>query len=207
MTNYKQFMGKLTLATLTCLAAAALTGAAQAAEPAEAKSAAPALTLDTGATLELDAAHNGFPAKTKMTPTASYAEYSLRPTIDGIKKRQDLGWQEAAWASEDDDSTHGIEIQFGKAMKGGRFQVTWAYDANGDENVHWWPSRNYVIQVKDKASDPWKTVVEVKNNQSIVGCYALPDAAFNFLRIYQPANGGHAARSGIMWVGQLEMLD
>jgi len=203
MTKMIRLMGTVKQATLTCLVISALAVAAQAADKADAV----ALSLDTGATLVLDADHNGFPAKTKMTPTASYAEYSLAPVIDGIKKRQGLGWQEAAWASEDEDSTHGIEIQFGKPMRGGRFQVTWAYDANGDENVRWWASRNYVIQVKDKASDPWKTVVEVKNNQSVVGCYPLPDAPFNFLRIYQPTDGGHPARPKIMWVGQLEILD
>ena len=147
------------------------------------------------------------PAKTKLIPSPSYLDYSLAPVVDGIKKRQDLGWQEAAWASEEDGSPHGIEIQFSRPQRGGRFQVTWAYDTNSDPEVRWWISRNYVIQVKEKASDDWKTVVEVKNNQSVVGSYPLPESPFSFLRIYQLAGGGHAGRPNLMWIGQLELID
>ena len=84
--------------------------------------------------------------------------------------------------------------------------MTWAYDANSDDKVRWWISRNYVIEVKEKAGDEWKTVVEVKNNQSVVGSYPLPETPFGFLRIYQLAGGGHPARPNLMWVGQLEWV-
>ncbi len=165
------------------------------------------LQLENDSAVVLDADRNGLPAKTKLIATAPYPEYLLAPVVDGNKKRKDLGWQEAAWASAEDDSTHGIEIQLSKPQRGGRFQVTWAYDTNGDEKVSWWVSRDYVIQVKEKASDDWKTVVAVKNNQSIVGCYPLPDTPFSFLRIYQLAAGGHPARPNLMWVGQIELME
>ena len=147
------------------------------------------------------------PAKTKLISTPSFLEYSLAPVVDGIKKRQDLSWQEAAWASDEAESPHGIEIQLSKPQRGGRFQVTWAYDANSDGNVRWWVSRNYVVQVKEKAGDDWKTVADVKNNQSVVGSYPLPEAPVSFVRIYQLAGGGHASRPNLMWVGQLELVD
>ena len=185
----------------------AITTAVCAAEKETPKSKALELTLDSAAAVVLQADRNGMPAKTKLIPTASFSGYSLDPVVDGIKKRQDLGPMEAAWASEEDDSAHGIEIQFSRPQRGGRFQVTWAYDTNSDNTVRWWCSRNYVIQVKEKASDDWKTVVEVKNNQSVVGSYPLPETSFGFLRIYQLAGGGHAARPNLMWVGQLELTD
>jgi hypothetical protein len=194
-------------ATLAVLLVHNLVNAVGAAEKAAPKPKAVELSLDSGSAVVLEGDRNGMPAKTKLIPTASFQEYSLAPVVDGVKKRQDLTWQEAAWASEEDESPHGIEIQLSKPQRGGRLQVTWAFDTNSDSDVRWWVSRNYVIQVKDKAGDDWKTVLEVKNNQSVVGSYALPDAPFSFIRIYQLAGGGHAARPNIMWVGQLELTD
>ena len=206
LTNHRPVTTVVT-ATLAVLLAQALIGTAYAAEKEPPKAKGLQLPLDSDAAVVLDADRNGMPAKTKLIPTPSYEDYSLAPVVDGIRKRQELSWQEAAWASEESESPHGIELQFSKPQRGGRFQVTWACDINSDPNVRWWISRNYVIQVKEKAGDDWKTVVEVKNNQSIVGSYPLPDAPFSFLRIYQLAGGGHAARPNLMWVGQLELAE
>ena len=192
--------------SLALLLAPTLTGSVIAAEKPSPEAKAVELKLDGNTAVVLDANRNGMPAKTKLIATAPYLEYSLTPILDGIKQRKDLGWQEAAWASEEDETTHGIEIQFSQPQRGGRFQVTWAYDANSDDKVRWWISRNYVIEVKEKAGDEWKTVVEVKNNQSVVGSYPLPETPFGFLRIYQLAGGGHPARPNLMWVGQLEWV-
>jgi len=187
----------LATTTLAVLLAQALIRPVRAAEKDAPKAKGVQLQLDSSSAVVLEADRNGMPAKTKLIPTASYDGYSLTPVVDGIRKRQDLSWQDAAWASEEAESPHGIEIQFSKPQHGGRFQVTWAYDTNGDANVHWWISRDFVIQVKAKASDDWKTVLEVKNNQSVVGSNPLPDAPFSFLRIYQLAGGGHAGRPNL----------
>jgi hypothetical protein len=202
--------GLITITTavaLTLLLRLGLTHSLCAAEKEAPKGKWVELALDSNSAVVLDADRNGMPAKTKLITTASYDSYSPAPLVDGIKKRKDLGPQDAAWASEEEANPHGIEIQFPQPRQGGRFQVTWAYDANGDEKVHWWSSRDYVIQVKDKASDDWKTVVEVKNNQSAIGCYPLPETPFRFLRIYQLAGGGHPGRPNLMWVGQLELME
>ncbi len=195
------------LATLAVLLGQWMTQPVRAAEQESPKSKALVLPLDAGGAVVLNTERNGMPAKTKLIPTRSYDGYFLSPVVDGNKQRRELEWVDAAWASEEDGSPHGIEIQLSQPRRGGRFQVTWAYDANGDPNVQWWPSRNYVIQVKATAGDEWKTVIEVKNNQSVVGSYALPQTAFNFVRIYQTAGGGHEGRPNLMWVGQLELVD
>jgi hypothetical protein len=199
----------LLLVFLFLVADGRLTRAAESAskEKDSSKTAAVTLKLDFTSDVVLDKDRNGMPAKTKLIPTASFDGYTLTPVVDGARKKQELEWADAAWASTEDDSVHGIEIQLGKPKQGGRFQVTWAYDANGDPKIHWWPSRNYVIQVKEKAGDDWKTVVEVKNNQSIVSCHALPRTPFSFLRIYQTSGGGPASRPDIMWIGQVEFLE
>ena len=180
-------------------------GASSAKEKAKAK--AVKLELDTSTAVVLDKDRNGMPAKTKLICTACYTDYSLGPVVDGIKKRKEMDWQDCSWASAEDESAHGIEIQLSKPMSNGRFQVTWAYDIYNEDNGRWWVSRNYCIQTKKKAGDPWKTVVQVKNNQSVIGSYPLPQEEYSFLRIYQLAGGGHAARPNIMWVGQIELAD
>lgn len=165
------------------------------------------LSLDTRTEVVLKKDINGMPAGTKVISTRSFHEYSLAPVVDGIEKRKGLGWKECSWASEETAAAHGIEIQFSKPQYGGRFQVTWAYDAYNSDNGKWWISRNYVIQIKEKAADAWKTVIEVQNNQSAVGSYPLPKEAIGYLRIYQVAPGGHLTRPNIMWVGQVELTE
>ena len=207
MRNHNQLATKLVASGAAMLLAAALFGAVFAAEKTVAKSKSVELKMDGSLTVVLDAARNGLPAKTKLMATAPYAEYYLTPVVDGIKRRKDLSWQEAAWASEEDDTPHGIEVQLGQPQRGGRFQVTWAYDTNGDEKVRWWVSRDYVVQVKEKAGDEWQTVADIKNNQSVVSSHPLPETAFSFVRIYQVAGGGHPSRPNLMWVGQIEVVD
>ena len=155
----------------------------------------------------MEKARNGLPAKTSLIATPAYPNYHLTPIVDGIKQRKDMGWQEAAWVSEEDERAAGIEVRLGKPVRGGRFQITWAYDINNTEGGHWSISRNYCIQVKDKAASAWKTVTRVKNNQSAIGSYPLPDEPFRFLRIVQLPGGGDSLRPNTMWVGQVELAD
>jgi len=163
--------------------------------------------LDPSTAVEIKKEINGLPASTKVISTPTYPEYALTPVVDGIKKRKDLGWQDGSWASEEDENIHGIEVQLGKPQRGGRFQISWAYDIHNEDNGKWWVSRDYVIQIKAKADSPWKTVAAVKGNQSVVGSYALPDELIGFIRIYQLPGGGHADRPNIMWVGQIEVTE
>ena len=206
MTAKNQILTKLTSATLAWLLVSTIAATLPAADKPEASAKDLDLKLDSNTAVVLDSARNGLPAKTKLIATATFLDYQLAPVVDGNKQRKDLPWQEAAWASEEEAHTHGIEIQLSQPQRGGRFQVTWAYDTNGSDGVAWWISRNYTIQVKAKADDEWKTAVDVKSNQSIVGSYPLPDTAFSFVRICQPTGGGHPTRPNIMWVGQLELL-
>lgn len=206
MLHIDRIVTKLALTTLAVLLTQSLTVSLRAADQPAASAKAVELKLDSNTAMVLDASRNGFPAKSKLTATEPYPDYVLTPVVDGIKQRKDLSPQEAAWASAEDDTTHGIEIQLSQPQRGGRFQVTWAYDTNGPEDTRWWVSRAFVIQVKDKAGDAWKTAVEVKHNQSVVGCYPLPESAFSFVRIYQLPGGGHAQRPNLMWVGQLELF-
>ena len=207
MLHKNGFITIMSAAAGTLLLAQALTHSVSAADAEAPKAKGVALALVADSTVTLDADRNGMPAKTKLSATAPFDGYSLAPAVDGIKKRKDLGPADAAWASEEEANPHGIEIQFPQPQHGGRFQVTWAYDTNGDEKVKWWSSRDFVIQVKDKATDDWKTVTEVKNNQSSIGCYPLPETPFRFLRIYQLPGGGHPGRPNLMWIGQLELVD
>jgi len=163
--------------------------------------------LDESTVVVLDKEINGLPAGTKLISSPSYMQYSLHPVVDGVKHRMDLGWQECSWASEEDESPHGIEIRLSKPSSGGRFQITWAYDIHNEEGGRWWISREYVVQIKNKAESPWKTVVWVKNNQSAIGSHPLPDEPFRFLRVVQPPGGGHRLRPNIMWVGQVELTE
>jgi len=190
---------KLTSAIALSLALVALSATTRAADPE--------VKIDPSTAVEIKKEINGLPAGSKVISTAGYEEYALAPVVDGIKKRKDLGWQECSWASAEDETTHGIEIQLAKPQRGGRFQVTWAYDIHNADNGKWWVSRDYVVQIKEKAGEAWKTVATVKGNQSLIGSYPLPDVAFGFVRIYQLPGGGDPDRPNIMWVGQVEIAD
>lgn len=161
--------------------------------------------LDPGTAIVLKDDRNGMPAGTKLLATPCFAEYSLAPVVDGIKDRKDLRWDMNSWASSENASPHGIEIQLAKPMQGGNLQITWAFDIYNKAGGLWYTSRAYSIQVKAKAEDPWQTVADVKDNQSKVSLHALPKEPFRFVRIVQLAGGGSASRLNIMWIGQIEM--
>ncbi|MCY2930980.1 MAG: DUF4838 domain-containing protein [Planctomycetota bacterium] len=163
--------------------------------------------LDSSTLVTLDRNVNGMPAGTRLISTASFHDYSLAPIVDGIRNRKDLGWKECSWASEEKDAAHGIEIALAKPRRGGRLQVTWAYDVYNEAHGKWWISRDYAVQTKAKAGDAWKTVVTVKNNQTAVGSYPLSDEEIRYLRIYQLPGGGPVDRPNIMWIGQIELTD
>lgn len=176
-------------------------------EEKTANTASVVLALDSRTEVVLKNDVNGMPAGTKLISTPSFHEYSLAPVVDGIEKRKGLGWKACSWASEENGAVHGIEIQLSKPQRGGRFQVTWAYDAFNADGGKWWISRNYVIQTKEKAADAWKTVITVQNNQSAVGSYPLPEESFGYVRIYQVVLGGHLSRPNIMWIGQIALTE
>ena len=133
---------------------------------------------------------NGMAAGARLVSTPSFKKYRLPPVADGIKDRLDLPWQQAAWASAEDSAPHGIEIRLAKPVRGGRFQITWAFDINDEENGRWWISRDYCIQVS-QADAAWRTVARAKDNQSAVGSYPLPeDEPFRYLRVVQFSHGG-----------------
>jgi hypothetical protein len=192
---------RLALPLLACFSSSL---AGRGAEP-DAK--APELKLDETMAVVLHKPRNGLPANTKIVATPAFPNYSLNPIVDGIRERMDMGWQEAAWVSEEDTSAHGIEVRLGSPKRGGRFQITWAYDRNNTEGGRWWPSRNYLVQVKESAGLPWKTVVRAHDNQSTIGSYPLPEAPFRFLRVVQLPGGGDPQRPNLMWVGQIELTE
>ena len=161
--------------------------------------------LDAGTAIVLKDDRNGMPAGTKLLSTPCFTDYSLAPVVDGIKDRKYLRWNLNSWASTENTSPHGIEIQLAKPMQGGNLQTTWAFDVYNTAGGLWFISRAYRIQVKAKAEDPWQTAADVKDNQSKVSVHPLPKEPFRFVRIVQAAGGGSASRPNIMWISQIEM--
>ena len=177
-------------------------------EPATPKEPAPpALRLDPNTAVVLEADRNGLPAGTTMFATTGCMDYSLLALVDGVKERKTLGWQGGAWASLEDQNPHGLEIRLAKPLQGGTLRITWAFDRFNPDHGHWYPSRQYCIQVKSKASDAWNTVADVKGNTSTLSRHPLPKEPFSFLRLVQLPGGGEATRPNILWIGQLELTD
>jgi hypothetical protein len=184
----------------------------KAAKPAKrvtAKKTAPAkdvlkdLPMDEETAITLAADRNGFPAGAKVIPTGTYEGYSLKPVVDGRRMRKELTWQEGAWASEGGNVPQALVIHLPDPRKGGSFQVTFCHDCST-----WYPARNFRVQVRNQASEPWKDVVVVENNLSTVVSYPWPEfEPYSFIRLYQPANGGAARRPTLMWLGQIELVD
>jgi hypothetical protein len=162
----------------------------------------PDLRLDPNTSMTLEADRNGMPAGTELIATPSCLDYSLFPLVDGIRDRKELGWLGGSWASIEDASPHAVEIRLSKPLKGGCLQITWASEGT----THGYASRDYCVQVKAEADDPWKTVADVKGNLDAIGRHPLPNEPFAFLRVYQLAGGGCSSRPNIMWIGQIELL-
>lgn len=204
MLNQKRFAMLLSVLTLGILGCTLAIVAQDAATTKPAKGALKEMVLDESKAFTLKAEKNGFPANTKLIPSGNFDDnYVVEVLVDGKKNRKEMPWQEAAWASAETEEPQGIQINLGKPMQGGRFQVAFAYDAGS-----WYTSRNFRVQVKAKETDAWKDVAVVDNNKSVIGSFVLPeDESFSFIRLYQPVGGGYVDRPNLLWLGQIEITE
>lgn len=125
--------------------------------------------------------------------------YTAKPINDGVVKTAGLDWLQAAWASEDNGSAHWVEIALPQAQAVRAVVIYWAFD-----NGEYWSAQRYQVQVKQDGA--WRTVADqTKTGNRVYDVEQFTPVVTDRVRLYQPERGGNAARSGIMWVGEVAL--
>jgi hypothetical protein len=134
-----------------------------------------------------------------------FAGYEVAPILDGIVERGKLDWSKAAWASAESDETHSLEIRLPQPRRGGMLKINW-------QDGH--ASRAFVVQTfsstaataTSESGGAWRDVKRFAENRD-AGCeVALPNEAYDAVRVIQSAGGGSALRPNLMWISQVRLL-
>jgi hypothetical protein len=142
-------------------------------------------------------AANGFPAGTVVTPSSCFIGYQVKPVVDPSTDRANDSWSDAAWASAEDGEEPWLQIDMPESRQGGSLLINW-HDAAG-------PSRNFQVQVRENDDASWQNVDSTVDAVAQISTHTLPNASFRQIRITQPADGGSAARPGLMWIARIEL--
>jgi len=141
------------------------------------------------------------PPGTQVAVDSLYDGYSAAPLTDGEINPTSAHWTDVAWASEDTDTPHWVELRLPAPTRVDEVRVWWARDSG-----KLWASRDIVLQerrgeewvtleAQDVCADPDRGLTTVR----------LEGARLQRLRILQGARGGPIERLGIMWISEVEV--
>ncbi len=138
----------------------------------------------------------------EVTVDSSYSGYDPSPINDGYVEVEDRHWTEQAWASEEHDREHFIELKFAEARTVEKVVIYWSEDAGI-------PRTSREVQLQIPQGVAWKTIRTIKGDRpEPMTEVALkhPVTAKKF-RLFQPARKGPKDRTGLMWVREIEMFE
>jgi uncharacterized repeat protein (TIGR01451 family) len=137
---------------------------------------------------------------TQVATDSDYTDYTPAPLTDGITDTTGLDWNQAAWASADNDREHWIELTFPKPTSVSRVSIYW----NAENNVTY-TSRDY--QVQAWVNGAWQTVASVQDQPVMaVSTHSFAPVTTEKLRVLQAPKGGYADRPGIIWVSEVKVF-
>ncbi len=118
---------------------------------------------------------------------------------DGV--REPKRWRET-WASwKGKVEPHWAELQFAAPVTAKAVAIHW----NTGNGVAWSP-RSYKIQSWDGKA--YQDIIEVKDNPPApFTLHVLDEIKTDRIRVWQPAGGGPAGNSNIMWIAEIEVYD
>jgi len=104
------------------------------------------------------------------------------------------------WASAETAAPHWVELTFRKPVRIAQVYIHWS---RYRDIVH--TSRAY--QIQRRRGDKWETVLAVKGQKPAdPSVHRLAPFEAKAIRIWQPADGGCAARPHLMWIREIEVL-
>ena len=149
--------------------------------------------------LTLSKGSNGFPAGTVITPSGCFPGYTVEPLMMPAENRAGLHWSKLAWASAEDGDDAWLEFRLPEEREGGMLSIYW--------NDYAGLSRQFSIQVRRRSADSWDEVDGVAHNKLLNTTHNLPRTPFEYIRIFQPPDGGSKDRPRLMWIDRVEISD
>ena len=139
------------------------------------------------------------PPGTIITVDSNYPGYGPSPLTDGQINPEGTDWTRVAWASDEGDGPHWIELRFPQPTPLREVRVWWAKDVG---RLH--TSQKVELQVQKDGvwAHAEGQTADVKPE---VTTLRLSGAAVPAIRIYQSPRGGSTVRPGLMWVTEIEV--
>ena len=133
----------------------------------------------------------------EVTADSTYSGYTTAPLTDGVTSTEGVAWDKAAWASEDVEGEHWVELAFPSEVAVKTVLLYWAVDAGNT-----WTSRDYRLQVFDGGA--WREVVTMTGQSARdLSVHRFEPVRTRRLRVLQPAGGGNASRPNILWLREI----
>ena len=132
---------------------------------------------------------------------SSYSGYDPSPINDGFVEVADKHWTAQAWASEEHNREHFIELKFEEARTVEKVVIYWSEDGGI-------PRTSREVQLQIPQGVAWKTIRTIKGDTPVPVTDVVlkrPVTAKKF-RLFQPARKGPKHRNGLMWVREIEVF-
>ncbi len=135
----------------------------------------------------------------KVQCDSFFRDYHAGPINDGVVNTADLHWTDAAWASDETETPHWVELRWDQPVTVREVAIFWSLDADIPRT-----SRRVEIQTPD--ANGWKTV------QTLAAQKAEPESRVSFppntttaIRVFQAKGDGIEGRPNLMWIREVEV--
>ncbi len=147
------------------------------------------------------------PPGTVVLVDSLYDGYSALPLTDGLINPAEANWAKVAWASDENEKAHWIELRLPQPRVVKEVRLWWAKDAGTQPGTFTlWVSREVTLQVWRKGEwvpvDGQDVHTDAERGVTVIRVTSLKAQR---VRVYQPPLGGPADRKGLMWVSEVEI--
>ncbi len=134
--------------------------------------------------------------------SSSFPGYSTEPLNDGIRQSKDLYWALAAWASQETEAEHWVEVEFTESAPLDTIRICWAfmdptYAAPQFYKIYGW------------FSNQWNELLFYQNHQTNreMDVFKIDSPIpMEKIKIVQPPANGPVERPNLLWIAEIEIM-
>ncbi|MBN2089994.1 endo alpha-1,4 polygalactosaminidase [candidate division KSB1 bacterium] len=134
--------------------------------------------------------------------SSTFPGYTVEPLNDGIRQSKDLYWALAAWASEETDAEHWVEVELAETAPLDSIRIYWAfmdptYAASQFYTIYGWFSNqwNELLYYQDHQTNREADVFKIESPISM-----------EKIKIVQSPEKGPVERPKLFWIAEIEVL-
>jgi hypothetical protein len=134
--------------------------------------------------------------------SSSFPGYSTEPLNDGIRQTQDLYWALAAWASEEAEVEHWVEVELADSAPLDTIRIYWAFI----DPTYAGPQ---FFKIFGWFSNQWNELLFNQNSQTNreMDVFKIDSPIpMEKIKIVQPPGNGPVERPNLFWIAEIEIM-